>query len=292
MKKRKGKLSLVIVYSLLAALCYAALGLVIKFSTTQLPNEVIVFFRQIFGILTLLPVIAREQSQGRSIATHRMHLHLLRAVVSIAAMYALFYALKYLPVTDALTLSYTRPLFIPLVVWLWMGKKMSGKVWWGLAVGFLGVITVLRPNCQIFHWSMLVGLLSGAFGAVAVVTVRKLTKTESPTNIIFYYLLVSIPIAFLPMVFSWQMPTPLMWGILLIIGILGTLYQSFLTCAYQNGHTSKVASVLYSAVVFALVFDWIFMGQVIGLMSLLGIALICAGCILVVSDKNAATPVK
>jgi len=225
--KKSQKLSLVVVYALLAALVYAVLGLVVKFSTTKLPNEMIVFFRQVFSLITLLPMVAREQSQGKSLTTNRTHLHLLRATASLAAMYSLFYALKYLPVVDALVLSYTRPLFIPLVVWLWLGKKMSGKVWWGLAVGFLGVLTVLRPDAQIFQWSMIAGLLSGAFGAIAVVSVRKLTKTDSPTKIIFYYLVISLPIAAVPVLFSWQMPTPFMWGILLIVGILATFYQSF-----------------------------------------------------------------
>lgn len=292
MSKKSHKLSLVVVYALLAALVYAVLALVVKFSTHKLPNEMIVFFRQAFSLITLFPMLAREQSQGKSLVTHRIHLHLLRAGASLAAMYALFYALKYLPVVDALVLSYTRPLFIPLVVWLWLGKKMSPKVWWGLAVGFLGVLTILRPDAHIFQWSMIVGLLSGAFGAVAVVSVRKLTKTESPTKIIFYYLISSLPIAAVPILFSWQTPTPFMWGILLIIGILATFYQSFLTCAYQYGHTSKVSSVLYSTVIFALALDWFIYDQVLGFLSLIGIGLICIGCLLVVSDKNAAQPIK
>lgn len=283
---QKHKIKFVIIYALLAALTYAVLGLLIKSLTVHLPNEVIVFFRQVFSLLTLSPMLLREYSMGRSIKTHRVHLHILRAGSALASMYLLFYALKYLPVADAIVLSCTRPLFIPFVVWLWMGKRLDARVWWGLFVGFLGVLCIVKPTNAVLNFAALAGLGSGLCGALAFTATRKLAKRETATNIVFYYLIFTLPISAIPLLYAWQTPALTMWMVLFGIGLLATFYQSFIAVAYQYGHTSKVASVLYSSVVFALILDWIVWSEMLGLLSLAGIALICLGCLIVVRDKN------
>lgn len=279
------------IFAVFGGLIFAILGIMIKVTTRDFSSEVVVFFRQFFSLLTLMPLLLLERTQGHTLKTKVFPLYLLRTFVSLSAMYCLFYALKYLTVTDALVLSYTRPLFIPLIIWVWFQKKVKAITWWGLILGFIGVILVLKPQPhQTFNVASIIGLGSGLFGGIAFTAVRKLTKTEPPTRIIFYLLILSLPISIIPALSNWQTPTPLIWVYLLVIGILATFYQAFLTLAYKYAHTSKVSSILYSAVIFGALFDWLFFDQILDFIAILGVLLICAGSILVVKDKKALIP--
>jgi drug/metabolite transporter (DMT)-like permease len=290
--KTKHNITKATLFALLAAFLYAILAIVIKIVTAHFPSELAVFYRQLFSLLTLLPILCFEYSQGQSLKTTTFPLHLLRAFVSLSAMYCLFYALKYLTLTNALVLSYTRPLFIPLIVWIWFRKKLKGITWVGLFLGFLGVVLILKPAPeQAFHMASIVGLASGLFGGIAFTAVRKLTKSNTPTTIVFYYLALSLPIAFIPALLNWRWPEPVIWVYLVILGILATFYQSFLTLAYKYAHTSKVSAILYSAVVFGAILDWIFFDHLLDVFAVLGVILICIGSILVVKDNKALMPI-
>lgn len=283
---KKHKIGLVVLYAMGAAFLYAWLGVATKITLREVPSQMVVFFRQAFSMVMMLPLIARDIGSGRSLKTGRLHLHILRAVAALGAMYSLFYALRYLPLVDAIVLSYTRPLFIPFVVWLWMGKRLAAQVWIGLLVGFIGVLCVVRPSGDVLNLAALAALGSGLFGALAFTATRKLAKRESPTAIVFYLLLFTLPVSALALPGHWMWPSASMWLLLAGIGLLATFYQIFIAIAYRYGHTSKVASVLYSSVGFALILDWVIWGQMIDLLSLLGIGLISLGCLIVVRDKK------
>lgn len=279
------------IFALFAALLYALLAILIKITTKDAPTEMIVFFRQFFSLITLTPLLFWEySSKNQSLKTRVFPLFLLRAFASLSGMYCLFYALKYLPVVDALTLSYTRPLFIPFVIWIWFRKKVRARTWWGLAIGFLGVLFIIKPQNQVFNFATLVGLGSGLFGAIAFTSVRKLTKTESPTAIVFYYLILSMPIAVLPAISVFFWPSWQLWGLLFVIGLLGTFYQTFLTLGYKYAHTSKVSSILYAAVIFGAMLDWWFFQLIPDWITIIGILLICFGSLFVVRDRKTAIP--
>lgn len=289
MGEKKHKMGLVLVFALSAAFLFAVLGVMTKVALAEMPSAMVVFFRQAFSLATLAPLIIRDVAYGRPLKTQRLHLHVLRCGSALAAMYALFYALHYLPVVDAVVLSYTRPLFVPFVVWLWMGRRLAAKVWIGLLIGFVGVVCVVHPTGAVFNWAAVAALASGLFGALAFTATRKLAKRESATTLVLYFLLYTLPVSAIPLYWSWVWPSWEGWVLLGLIGLLATFYQIFIAIAYRYGQTSKVAAILYSTVAFALALDWLVWGQGVDLLSLLGIALISLGCLVVVRDKRAAS---
>lgn len=286
---KKHKIGLVLVFALSAAFLFAVLSVITKITLEKIPSQMVVFFRQSFSLVTLAPLVIRDAAYGKPLKTKRLHLHILRCSAALAAMYSLFYALRYLPVVDAVVLSYTRPLFVPFVIWLWMGRRLAAQVWIGLLIGFVGVVCVVHPTGAVFNWAAVAALASGIFGALAFTATRKLAKRESATTLVLYLLLFTIPVSAIPLYWAWQWPTAQLWGLLGIIGLLSTFYQICIAMAYRYGHTSKVASVLYSTVAFALVLDWFVWGQGVDSQSLIGIILISLGCLIVVRDKRAAS---
>ncbi len=282
---RANNIKLAVLFSLLAAFFYSLLGTLIKVSERSVPNEMIVFFRQVVGIIALTPIIAVEKKSFKKLKSKCFHLHLLRAFASLSAMYCLVYALKYLPLMDALLLTYTRPLFIPIVVFLWFKKKWTKNTWIGLFIGFLGVALILKPDQSMFDVAAAVGVASALFGAIAFTCIRRLTKTDSANSILFYYLIISIPIASIPLISNWTTPTLKQWGLLAAIGIIGTIYQMTLTRAYQYAKAFQVASMLYSTVVFAAFFDWWLGDFSLDYLGVVGMICVIVGSIITIKQK-------
>lgn len=274
---RKESVPLAILYSLSAAFCYALLAYLIKLTEQHLPNPMIIFFRQVFSFCLVMPLIPFKLGSYHNLKTGCFHLHLLRTFASLSAMFCLYFAIRYLPLVDAVLLSYTRPLFIPIVVYFWFQKKWTRNIWWGLIVGFIGVILILRPDEKLFDVAALVGLAGGMFGSVAFTSIRRLTKTEPPERILFYFLALSLPLTSVPLSTGWQTPTLYEWGLLVAIGIGATIYQMFLTRAYRHAKAFKVGSLLYSSVVFAWIFDHIMGSSRINITEIAGIVLIALG---------------
>ncbi len=276
---RHASTPLAVTYSLLAALSYATLAYTVKRAEAFLPNTMLIFFRQLFGLILLLPIASIKLGSLKELKTKVFPLHMLRAFASLSSMFCLFFALRYLPLTDAVLLTYTRPLFIPIVVFLWFQKKWTKNTWIGLVMGFLGVILILRPDSKMFNIASLVGLAAGLFGAISFTTIRRLTKSEPPERITFFYLALSLPLAAVPLATNWETPTPFEWGFLVLIAGIAILYQLFLARAYRHAKAIQISSLLYSSVAFAYFFDFFFGSATLPLTAFVGIALIILGSI-------------
>ena len=279
-------------YSLLTALCYTLMTSSVKLATGYLSNEMLVFFRQFFGLILILASLPLRMKKIKTLKTRSFPLLLLRTFSSLGAMYTLFFALRYLPLVDAVLLSYTRPLFIPFILWIWLGKKITKKVMFALLLGFLGVVLIIKPDERVFDIAALVGLASGMFGGLAFVTIRRLTRYERPIKILFYYLLLSLPITIVPLAGGWQTPTLLEWGLILGISIIATCYQLCLTKAYSHASSVKISSLLYFSVGFAAIFDFAIHKTMFDLPTVVGIILIILGSILSLRNEPIPPPQK
>ncbi len=284
---RQHKPSLAVLFSLLAGLFYAFLAFVIKLSFQHQGVPLIVFFRQLFSLFFLVLLFPLSPKKERTLKSTKFPLHLLRAFASTSGLVCFYIAIKHLSLSDAVMLSYTRPLFIPFVVYLWSGKLGKKNLWIGLLMGFLGVILILKPDGNVFNFASIVGLCSGILGAIAFTTIRKLTKTEPPNRIIFYYLTISLCLVALPLLLTWQTPSVTDWVSLALVGLIAIAYQSFLTRAYQYASAPIVGSLLYSAVFFSFCFDFISGGgSSITLVEIIGAILIAVGSVISLRNQK------
>src|SRR5262245_15471635 len=166
-------------YMVGAALLFAAMGAGVKAASRELPNAMVVFFRNAVGFLTLLPWLTR--GGVANLRTHHFKEHLVRGVAGLLAMATFFYGIAHLRLADAILLNQSVPLFLPLVEGLWLKEEIPSRVWWPIGVGFLGLLLVLKPGTGLFEPAAVVGALSAVFAAVAQVGIRRLTRTEPAT---------------------------------------------------------------------------------------------------------------
>ena len=119
-----------------------------------------------------------------------------------------FYAIARLRLADAVLLNQSMPLFIPLVERAWLGNRIPPRLWGVLALGFAGLLLILRPGTGVFEPVALVGLASAVLASVAQVGIRRLTRTEPVTRIVFYFGLVASVVSLPPAVYWWKGPSP------------------------------------------------------------------------------------
>ncbi len=248
-----------------------SMGAVIKTAAVGLPNEMIVFFRNLFGLLVLAPWL--WQAGRANLRTEVPHLHLLRGLAGVSAMYCFFYAIGHIKLADAMLLKLTSPLFIPVVAFFWLGERMPVTVRWALGVGFVGVVMVLQPGEEIDP-VMLVALAGSALAALAMTTVRRLSATEPALRVVFYFAMVALGVSAIPLVWAWQTPTTEQWLLLVLVGVLATLGQLFMTRGYGTAPASQVGVYTYSAVLFGAAYGWLIWDETWGMASIAGAILV------------------
>lgn len=270
-----------------AALLFAGMGFTVKVASGQLSNTLIVFLRNTFGLLALLPWLGVLRRQG--FGTKNLGEHLIRSLAGLASMYCYFFALGRLPLAVAVLLNYSLPLFLPIVERVWFGERLPQALWQPLLVGFLGIALVLKPGPGLFRPAALVGLAASLLASVAQVGVRKLTATDPAERIVFYFALISVAVSALPAATVWHTPPRALWGLLLVMGVLATAGQLTLTRAYSLAPAGRVGPFIYSSVVFAGALDWFFHGTLPDALSLCGAALVIVAGIMALRKEDQST---
>lgn len=268
---------------MLAELCFVGMGSLVKLLSENLPSQNVVFFRNLFGLIILLPLIFKLGI--KTLKTNNIRWHFLRSLAGVFAMYCFFYALAELPLADAMLLKISAPLFIPIIAFIWLSEYISLRVIMAIMIGFLGVILVLKPTGTI-HIASLVGLLGGALAALAKVTIRRMSGSEPTSRIVFYFGLIGLIVSTIPLFWFWQNPTTKEWMILLLLGAFGTVGQLFLTKSYILAPASRIAPFTYSSILFAVIIGWVFWGELVTLITISGALLIIVAGIIILREKN------
>jgi drug/metabolite transporter (DMT)-like permease len=263
----------------LAGILFALMGAGVKLLSPTQPNSVIVFFRNAFALLVFVPWVI-HRGIG-SLRTGVPQFHLLRGLAGLSAMYCFFFAIGRLELAGAVLLNYTLPLFMPLIAWVWLKEPLTRTIGLAVGLGFLGVLLVVKPGTDLFQPAALVGLCAGVLGALAQVTIRRLTRTEPVLLIVFYFSLITTIVSAVPVPWSELHLGRTELMILAVVGLLAAAAQILLTRGYASAPAASVGPFIYSSVVFAGILDWLFWNHVPGLYSLLGTLLICLGGILV-----------
>jgi drug/metabolite transporter (DMT)-like permease len=285
---RTNNLILGCIFAMFAEFCFVGMGSLVKLLSENLPSQNVLFFRNLFGLLVLSPLIFKLGVN--TLKTDKLKWHFLRSLSGVSAMYCFFYALSELPLADAMLLKISAPLFIPIIAFIWLSEHVSLRAIISIMVGFLGVILVLKPTGTI-HIASIAGLMGGALAALAKVTIRRISDTEPTSRIVFYFGLISLTISAIPMFWFWQNPNSSEWGLLILLGAFGTFGQLFLTKAYALAPASRIAPFTYSSILFAVAIGWIFWNEIVTLLTVAGAFLIIMAGILIIQEKRQSTSV-
>ena len=261
-----------------SAFLFSLMGVCIRYASQTVDNPTIVFFRNFVGLFIFLPLIFTKGIDF--FKTEKIWMHSWRAVIGLIAMYGFFYAIAHLKLSNAMVFTYSSPIFIPLIAWLFLKEKITRSMLIAAAIGLAGVILVAKPDAGMFNQMSVIGLGASFLAAMAFVTVRALTRTESPEKIVFYFCFIGTLISMIPMFWLWR---PYSWtelGFLIGAGLLANISQIFMSNAYKLAPAGQIGPVNYIAIIFAGIWGFIFWQETPDHYSLMGFGLILSAIIL------------
>lgn len=267
------------IFLLLGELLLAVMAAMIKHAAQDVPHEMLVFTRNLFGLLALLPIVAHQGIAN--LKTTRLGGHFQRALVGLTAMYGYFYVIAHLPLAEAVLVKLSAPFFLPIIGFLWLKERITVRTVLAIIIGFVGVVFVLRPGADTFQPVALIGVAAALLAALAKVTIRDMADTEPTYRVVFYFGVIATLVSAVPLLWGWQTPGSLqIWLWLALIGVAGTVGQMLMTYAYQIANPGQIGPYTYSAVIYAAIMGWLFWGEALLLTTAIGSVLIVVSGVL------------
>ena len=222
---------------ILACIAFSSMWVMIRYASASMHPLQIVFFRNAVGLLVLMPMVLANPGL---IVWRRWKLHATRGTSGFIATMGTFYAVANAPLTIALSINYTAPLFATLGAVLFLGERIRARRVIGLAAGFVGMLIVVRPGAMPLTPGVLAAFISAVSTAFAVIAIRRLVGSDDPRAVavwsFIFNLLPSLAIA----LFVWRTPTLAVWPLLIGIGVAAAIGQLTLSRAFTLGEASML----------------------------------------------------
>jgi len=244
--------------------------------------------------LAALPVVfawALYSGGARQLIEVRWPLHLVRGVLSVVMMITFTYALKSLSLAKTYSIFFIAPLLIAVLSVVLLGERVRRVQWAAIAVGFAGVLIVLKPETSGFGWWGTLAVLGTAVAyAFSSVLVKILGRTDSTQAMMFWMtgmLAIGATLLGIP---GWQAIEIAHYPILAGIALTGAVGQWGITVAFKHAPAASVAPLEYTGLAWVILIDLAVWSAVPGLRTLMGAALIIASGIYLLRFESRRVP--
>ncbi len=261
---------------MLATFFFALMNAGVKF-LGRLPAIEIALLRSIVSLGIAYGIVRFNRIPLRGGNTKAL---LLRGFFGSGSLVLYFVTLQNMPLASAVTLQYLSPIFAAIMGIYLVREPVRPLQWLYFAISFGGVLMVQGFDTRVEPRYMLVGLSSAIFASLSYNMIRQLKAAEHPLVITLYFPLVSVPVtALLLTTITWVTPRGTDWLILIVVGITAQIAQYFMTRSYQSDELSKVVSLKYVGIIYALAFGYFIFGETFSLEAHVGMAVVLAGVI-------------
>ena len=202
----------------LANMFFTAMAGIIRHVSADIHPFEIAFFRALFGLILMAPWFLRLGVA--SVRSRRVGMHVCRALFMLGAAMAWFTAISLMPIAEVTALTFTTPLFASLGAALFLAEKVGLRRAVAIGVGFAGAMIILRPDVEALTMP---ALASAVFGAVGMLIVKSLSRSESPATIVIYVGLLLTPLSLVPALFVWTTPSLETLAWLAALGLVANL---------------------------------------------------------------------
>ena len=261
-------------WMLIATFCFSIMGLMVKLLSSLFNEYELVFYRSFISLVIVVFII---RNNGVSYLTRYWKIHFARSFIGFISLILFFYAITKLPLGTSMTLNYTSPIFVGLLIPFFMKQRFHKNKLLLITIGFIGIVFILKPVFDSNLFAGLIGLLSGFGAAIAYIMVAKLGQLKEPDlRTVFYFTFLSSICSFVMMV--QKDINTLYFDINLLyligLGVSATLAQIAITRAYREGKALNNAAYSYLTVVFSVIWGVLILNDAIDLYAASGIVLI------------------
>lgn len=241
----------------ISTVAFSVMHALVRHVSSELPPFQIAFFRNLFGLAFLAPLLI--QSKFVMFKSSRIGLHALRGVINIAAMLMFFTALSTTQLAKVTALSFTAPIFMAALSVLVLGERFRLYRWLAILVGFMGMLIILRPGIANIETGALLVTGSAALWAVAMILIKVLSRTDSSVTIVAWMGVFLCVFSLGPALLVWKPLTyeDLFW--LVFIGLSGSIAQISLSQSLKETDPTAVMPFDFLKLIWtALIGAWFF----------------------------------
>jgi len=270
-------------WMLASAVGFTAMTTLIKFLGPGYPAALQAFYRQLAGVIILLPLMARDW-QG-TFRTTRPGILIFRSSAGVLAMILGFYAYQALPLADANALSFTRTLWLVPFAGLILREPIGPLRIGAAVVGFLGVLIMLKPGAGgaagWLGWPQVAALVSALLFALTITGMKVMTRDHSPFTLLVYAAVLGLVFSIPPALFVWRWPSWPDLGLLAAMGVIGTLTQGCYIKGMEAGEAAVMAPIDYTRLVFAVLAGFLLFHEVPRAATLIGAGIVVASTLFI-----------
>jgi len=157
-------------------------------------------------VTILAPWMMRMAVQGQ-LRTRRLPMYLLRTALSYTGMVCVFYGLSFMPIGEVYSLLFLVPMITIVLAVAILKERAGSHAWVACGVAFIGALVILRPGIIAFNLAAAAVLITAITYAATNICIKSLSRTDSPVQITVYGNLLALPLALLPTIFVWKMPS-------------------------------------------------------------------------------------
>ncbi|WP_299686759.1 DMT family transporter [uncultured Tateyamaria sp.] len=270
---------------LLAAFLITAMSAAVHEAAKTVAIGQIMFWRSVIALVPIVIYTALRSEFPQALQTARPGLHLTRGLFGAFSMAMSFVSLAYLPVANAQALAFLAPILVLPLAALWLHEVIGWRLYMAVGAGFCGVLGLLWDALERPGQGALIGVVAGLAYAVTMAFVRvhtkRMTITERPATIAFYFAITSAVVGLMTLPFGWAETTgpALLW--LVVAGLLGGLAHIAANEAVLRSPISTLAPFDFTSLIWALLFDVVIFAQLPGIAGLMGMAIVTAAAVYV-----------
>ena len=250
------------------------------------------FYRFLFGFLFIFFWVLSRGGLD-AMKTKRLPLHFFRTLAGIIAMGLSFYAAIILPLPEFATIYFTSPIVVTVLSIVFFRELVGPRRWTAMIIGFLGVLIIVQPGRNIIP---LDGALM-AFGAVIVasytfILIKYLSTTESSTSIVFWFTLMAIPVTGVVMFFVAKPHPPVIWLMMIAVGLFGAIGQVALSESLKYAPISLTAPMDYSNLLWSTLYGYLIWSYWPGISLWIGAPIIIGAGLYIALRKEAVQKIR
>ncbi|HKQ16241.1 MAG TPA: DMT family transporter [Steroidobacteraceae bacterium] len=265
-------------WMLASAITFTVMTMLIKFLGEDYSPALQTFYRQLAGLVVLLPVILPNPRQV--FRTTQLRILLFRSGAGTVGMILAFYAYQKLPLADANALSFTRTLWVVPLAAFALKEHVGPRRVAATIVGFFGALLMLQPQAQgNAGWPAAAALASSFLFAFTVTGMKFLTRDHSTLTLMAWSAVLGFVLAIPPALFSWRWPNLRDLVLLCAMGVLGTITQACYINGMSEGDAAAMAPIDYTRLVFAVILGYALFSDIPNTMTMLGAGIVMASTI-------------
>jgi drug/metabolite transporter (DMT)-like permease len=257
---RVDNIRLGILYMMGAVFLFSIQNAVGKWLAQDYPIPMLVFFRSFVALLPAYILVMRAGGP-RILRTNRLGAQFGRAVVWGGSNAASFVGFHYLPIADAVALSFAAPLFLTALSYPIIKERVTRERWLAVSVGFVGVLVMARPSGAENALGVAGSLTCAICSAIGTLTVRDLCRTEHSASIVTWTAIFMTLMALPALPFYWVTPSPLGWALFCAMGLIGGVSQYCATLALSHAPAAAVSPFNYTGLIWGSVIGLVIWGD-------------------------------